>query len=70
MFGAIKLTKSADCDKYGYNGFVNGFYARLQFSWVDGSWCKNFVIFGVDKSSSLHLHNRKKDILVLGDSTT
>ena len=37
LFGAIKLTKSDDSDKYGYNGFANGFYARLQFSWVDGS---------------------------------
>ena len=70
MFGVIKLTKSADPDKYGYNGFTDRFDTRLPFSWADGSWCKNVAIFGVDNSSPLHIHNIKKDILVLGDSTT
>ena len=30
-------------------------------------WGKNIVIFGVDNSSSVHIDNTKKDILVLGE---
>ena len=31
---------------------------------------KNVVIFGVDMSSSLHIDNKKNDILVLGKGPT
>ena len=30
------------------------------------SICKNVIIFGVDMSSSVHMDNKKKDILILG----
>ena len=32
----------------------------------DGSMGKNVIIFGVDMSSSVHIDNKKKDILILG----
>ena len=28
---------------------------------------KNFIIFGVDMSSSVHINNKNKDILILGE---
>ena len=31
---------------------------------------KNAIIFGADMSSSLHIDNKKKDILVLGKNRT
>ena len=32
------------------------------------NWGQNVVIFGVDNSLSVHTDNKKKDILVLGES--
>ena len=37
MFGAVKLTKNADPDKYNYSGYGIGFDLRLEFSLSDGS---------------------------------
>ena len=31
---------------------------------------KNVIIFGVDMSSSVHIDNKNKDILVLGEAPT
>ena len=31
---------------------------------------QNCIIFGVDMSSSVHVDNKKKDILILGDGST
>ena len=36
----------------------------------DCSWSKNVVIFGTDMNSSMHIDNKKKDILVLGEGPT
>ena len=51
VFGAVKLTKNADIDKYRY-------------SFLGGGFGKNVIIFGVDMSSSTKT-DRKKDILIL-----
>ena len=59
LFGAVKLHKNADPDKYGYSGYGIGFDARSQFSWADVCWGKNIFIFGVDNSSSVHVDNKK-----------
>ena len=61
LFRAIKLTKNADTDKFGYSGYI-GFEAGSQFLFSDNRWGKNVVIFGVDNSSSGHVHNKKKYI--------
>ena len=57
LFGAVKLTKNVDPEKYRYSGY--GFDARSKFSWSGDSWGKN-VIFRVDNSSSVHADNKKK----------
>ena len=73
LFRAMKLTKNADPDKYGCSGYGTGFNARLQFSLLGSSW-GNFIviviIFGVDNSSFVQVHNKKKNILVLRKGPT
>ena len=36
LFGAVKLTKNADIDKYGYSGYGIGFDRRSRFSHRSG----------------------------------
>ena len=35
------------------------------FSFPNFDWGKNVIVFGVDNSSSVHIENKKKDILVI-----
>ena len=35
-----------------------------------GAWGKNVIIFGDDKRSSVHIDNKDKDILILGEGQT
>ena len=58
---AVKLTKNADLDKYGYSGYGIEFDSCSQFSWSDGSLVKYIIIFGADMSSSVQVDNKKKD---------
>ena len=64
------MTKSADIDKYGYSCYGTGFDRRSSFSFSGGGFGQNVLIFGVDMSSSAHIDNKKKDILVLGKRPT
>ena len=41
-----------------------------KFSWPDGSGGKKVIIFGADMNLSVHVDNKKKDILVLGEGPT
>ena len=70
LFGAVTLTKNADIDKYGYSAYEIGFDRRGSFSLPGGGYGQNILIFGVDMSSSPHIGNKKKDILVLGFGPT
>ena len=70
LFGAVTLTKNADIDKYGYSVYGIGFDRRGSFSFPGGEFGENALIFGVDMSSSAHIDNKKKDILVLGIGPT
>ena len=70
LFGAVRLTKNANVDKYKYLGYGIGFDSRGTFLFPDGSFAQNIIIFGVDMSSSVHIDNKKKDILILGESCT
>ena len=64
MFGTVKLIKTTDPDKYEYSGYDIGFDARRSFLLCDGaSFSKIVIIFGADMSSSVHIDNKKKDIL-------
>ena len=64
------MTKNADIDKYGYSGYGIGFDRRGSFSFPGGGFGQNVLIFGVDMSSSAHIDNKKKDILILGKRPT
>ena len=70
LFGSVKLTKNADPDKYKYTGYGIGFDSRSEFLFTDGSYGKNVIIFGADMSSSVHVDNKGKDILILGEGPT
>ena len=64
------MTKNADIDKYGYSSYGIGFDRRSRFSFPSGGFGQNVLIFGADMSSSAHIDNKKKDILVLGKGPT
>ena len=69
-FGAVRLIKNADIDKYGYSGLGIGFDRKGSFSFYGDGFGINAIIFGVDMSSSVHVDNKKKDILILGKGPT
>ena len=70
LFGAVALTKNADIDKYGYSDYGLEFDRKSSFSFPSGGFGQNVIIFGVDMSSSAHINNKKKDILILGKGPT
>ena len=57
MFGAIKLVKNSDIDKYKYSGYGVRF-DRCETFLVANGFGRNVMIFGVDMSSSVHLEER------------
>ena len=64
------MTKNTGVDKYKNSGYGIGFDRRLSFSFPSGGFGQNILIFGADMSSSAHIDNKKKDILVLGKGPT
>ena len=70
LFGAVKLTKNADPHKCKCSDHGIGFDFRSEFSQTDSSVGKNVFIFGADMSSSVHIDDKNKDILVLGEGPT
>ena len=73
LFGSVKLTTNPNLDKYNYTKYTGcsiGFDSRSEFLFTDGSYGKNVIIFGADMSSSVHVDNKGKDILILGEGPT
>ena len=70
LFGFVKLTKNADLDKYKCTSYGIGFDSRSEFLFTDGGFEKNVIIFGADMGSSVHVDNKGKDILILGEGPT
>ena len=70
MSVAVKLTKNADQDRYKYSGYSKGLDSRSEFSLTDKSMKKNVIIFGADMSSSVHIDNKVKYMLILGTGLT
>ena len=66
MFGAVSITENSDIDKKKHSGYGIGFDRNGVYLLSDGSLGRNVVIFGVDMSSSVHVDNKGKDILILG----
>ena len=60
LFSAVTLTKNADIDKYGYSGYVVGFDKKSSFSFPGGGFGQNVITFEADRSSSVHVDNKKK----------
>ena len=56
--------------EYKYSGYGVGFDRRSSFSFPSGGFGQNVLIFRADMSSSIHVDNKKKDILVLGREPT
>ena len=67
LFGAVKLNKNADINKYGYG---IEFDVKGSFLFPGGGLGCNVIIFGIDMSSSRKIDNRKKRILILGKGPT
>ena len=53
-----------------YSGYGIGFDRKSSFSFPSGEFGQNVIIFGVDMSSSVHVGNKKKDILIFGKGLT
>ena len=66
LFAAVILTKNADIEKYGHSAFGIDLDRRSSFSFPGGGFGQNALILGVEMSSSSHIDNKRKDILVLG----
>ena len=56
------MTKNADIDKYEYSGYGIEFDRRSSFSFPDGGFGQNVLIFGPDMSFSAHIDNKKRHI--------
>ena len=69
LFGAFSLAKNTNIDQYKYFVFCIGFGWKGTFSFGNG-FGKNVIIFGVDMSSSVHVDNKKKYMLILGKGST
>ena len=70
LFDAVTLTKNADINKYRYSGYGIGFDRNSSFSFSNNRFGQNLLVFCVDMSSSVHVDNKKKDILILGKGPT
>ena len=57
-------------DKCKYTGYGIGLDSRSEFLFTDGSYGKNVIIFGADMSSSVHVNNKRKNILTLSEGPT
>ena len=69
MFGVTNIAKNSDKSKYVYS--CNGIAFNGLGSWSFGNdFARNFIIFGIDNSSTSHTNNRKKIFLVLVEGFT
>ena len=70
LFGAVSLTKNAGIGKYKYSGYGIGFDRRGLYLIPSGRFGRNVTILRVDMSSSVHVDNKGKGILILGKAST
>ena len=70
MFGAVRLTKNTDIDKHQYSSYGTRFDRKSSFSFPGGGFVQNVIVFRADMSYSVHVDNKKKDILILGKGPT
>ena len=70
LFSTVKLVINADIDKYKYSGYGIWFDVKGTFGFLASGYARNVIIFGVDMSSSPHIDNKIKDILILRKGLT
>ena len=49
-----------DIDQYKYSGYGIGFDRKGEFSFGSNGFGRNVIILGVNMSSSVHAHKKKK----------
>ena len=64
MCGAVKLTKRVDVNLYKHSGYGIAFDRKGSYS-IGDEVERIVIIFAVDMSSSSHVDNQLKDILIL-----
>ena len=69
LFGNVRITKNTDSNKYSCSGCGIRFDSHSLIL-LPHDWGKNAIIFGADMSSSVHVNNKNKDILILGKGKT
>ena len=70
MFGAVKLVKHADIDKYKYSGYGIGFDMKGTFGFPAIGFARNVIIFEADMDSSVHIDNKNKKHSNCGKGST
>ena len=68
LLGSVKLSKTADLDKYKYSSYDIGFDSCAESSLTNGRVGKS--VFGANMNSSMHIDNKNKDILILREAPT
>ena len=66
LFGAVSLTENVDIDEYKYFEYGDGFDRKGKLT-VSNRLGRSCLIFAVDMSFSVHVDNKKKGILVVGE---
>ena len=69
LFGAVTLIKNNDFDQYKYSGYGTGLDRKGTCSVGNGSG-RNYILFGIGMSSSVHVDKKKNDILILSEGPT
>ena len=69
LFGAVTLTKISDIGM-GILAMELDLIEKQFFSLLDSGFGQNVITFGVEMSSSAHIHKRKKYILILRSGPT
>ena len=67
LFGFLKLNKNASLDNYKYSDCSIGFNSGSELLFTYGIMGGNVLIFVAGMSSSVHIHNKEKDISFLGE---
>ena len=70
MLSAIEAPRpnnTKDPDDFIYSAWGIGFDHTGTFTHPEGCIARNVIIFGVDMSGSVHVSNKTKDFLVLGN---
>ena len=70
LFDAVKLPKNSEIDMYKYSGYGISFDRLEIFSFHAGRFVCYVIIVIVDMSSSVHVHNKSKDNLILSEGPT